>query len=296
MRYTPKIIFSASAARDAELFWDFLTHRYFLDKRRCILETFPKLKEYAHRKDFKEKVGAFVLDYYRRHRKEIQDIVESGNELIRRDEARAFQLLSRLVDYQWKRPITYRAYTTILPFSPFGKQHFYYSILRKLSHPEWKAASVLFIGIHEISHMIFFELLRQIEREYKLMLHEDAQYFLKEALTTALLNRRESMGVLRKEKKEPGNLEIQELRVISGNGAPQKIVAFVGKRYARYRNKKAAFLDFLSRMVFLTHTAEKDFNGKKKLWDKYGRKILTDRRLLAVYRKPIRLHAVERSD
>jgi hypothetical protein len=49
-------------------------------------------------------------------------------------------------------------------------------------------------------------------------------------------------------------------------------------------------------MVFLTHTAEKDFNGKKKLWDKYGRKILTDRRLLAVYRKPIRLHAVERSD
>ena len=292
MHYIPKIVFIANPKKDAQLFWGFLTHTYYLDKRRHILATFPELGTRAHKKDFRNIVKKFVLDYYKKHKEEIKKIVKSNGGLIRRDGAKSFRLLSRLMDYQWKRPITYHAYTTILPFSPFGNQLFYYSIIRKLEHPDWKVASVLYVGIHEISHMIFFKLLKEIERKHKITLHKDTQYFLKEALTTALLNRRESMLALKKAKKEPGNPEIRELYVTDEDGTPQKLIDLIRKRYARCRRKKMLFQSFLEYLVLLTRAAEKSFNVKRKMRDTYGKKILKYERLLNQYKKPIKLRQV----
>lgn len=289
MNYIPKIILAANPRKDAQLFWDFLTHKYYLDKRQRILTAFPELDKHTHKKNFRSVVDKFVFDYYKNHRVEIKKIVETNKDLIRRDEVKSFRLLSKLMSYKWKHQVTYRAYTTILPFSPLGDRHFFYSILRKIKHPDWKVASMLYIGMHEISHMIFFEYLEKIQSGSKIKLHKDTQHFLKEAITTALLNQRESMLVLKKKKKEPGNSEIQELYITNKNGAPQKLIDLIGKRYVYYKKKGVLFQDFLKYFVLLTHTAEQEFNKRRKMWNTHGREILTNKKLLDQYKKPIKL-------
>lgn len=282
MRFTPTIVFAANPKKDAELFWAFLNHAYFLDRRKRILNCFPALGS----NPTKRFVTEYVLDFYQKHKREIQVIVDAERRVIRRDAAQSFRLLSDVMEYEWSRPLVYRAYTTLLPFSPFGKRCFYYSILRRLKHPTWKTASSVYIGAHEISHMIFFELLKQVEKKHRIQLHPDTRYFLQEALTTVLLNRQQSRQVLRKSKKEPGNMEIQSLRITYRRGPPQTILDFVGSRYTRSRRLRMSFFAFLESIVVLLHSVEKEFRGKRKLWNRFNG-MAAPARLLTQYEKPI---------
>ena len=95
--------------------------------------------------------------------------------------------LLEIMDYQYDNPVVYKAAPTILPFSPFGNNVFYFSILGEIKGKTNK--NILSIGIHEISHFIFFEMLKKIENKKKLILPNDIKNYLKEALAVESLKK-----------------------------------------------------------------------------------------------------------
>ena len=151
----PKIVVKSwQIAEEEELFLRFLKHPEFPTHRQLILNIFPELaKELENAPDEKIAVRAFLIKFDRTHRKAITHIVHNNRSIVAKQSKKALRALGNAMEHKWLKPITYSVIPTILPFSPYGTNHFNFSIIGYILNK--KQHDVLMVAVHEISHFIF---------------------------------------------------------------------------------------------------------------------------------------------
>lgn len=284
----PKIEFVASSLEtEQNLFLRYLDHPQYPSHRGYILKAFPELEAAVEiNTNVDDAVSRFLNEFYDKWGGKIREIVKSDKNLIDRQGYRALHALTETMDYSWPNPITYHAVPTILPFSPFNETTFFFSILGRLK--DRPSDNVIIVATHEISHFIFFDILSKLP--HRPNVPNEVIQFVKEALTTALLNMspiRETLNI----DTYKGNPETQELYVRDANREDILFVEYLRNRYASYRDSRAGwFNDFLYELTVIMHDHNNDFREKIKLWNKF-RQSPEDERLvtLAKYREPIQI-------
>jgi hypothetical protein len=275
-RSNPEIKIKIDKDIDVYLFNSFLNNSIFPQHRNNILKAFNDLKISLNEYDNEQKaVKSFVYDFYKKNKDKINKITEESKLKIKKDGDEALQLLGNTMNYKWKNKTIYEATPTILPFSPYNNNKFYFSILPEIKGSNTK--NILKISLHEISHFIFFEQLEDLN----INIDKKAKYLLKESLTTAILNRDEfsKIGI----PKEEGNPEIRQV-MISHNGNTYKLLDFVSKNIDEKDYKKALIF-----LIKLFKKSEEDFSKKMDLWNKYGKNIINEPQQFKKYKSPVKV-------
>ncbi|MDD5545471.1 MAG: hypothetical protein WC288_00440 [Candidatus Paceibacterota bacterium] len=274
--------------REAYLFLRFLHHPYYIQNRSLIFQVFPELKKSLEKQE-KEKqiIKSFIFKFYSDNKSKIQKSIQKNkNLLIEKSEPSLIALLE-IMDYQYDKPIIYKAAPTILPFSSFGNDIFYFSILGEIKGKADK--NILTIGIHEISHFIFYNLLKRIENKKNLILPDDLKNYLKETLAVVILNQEPLCNIL-KLKNYKGNPEIQNLRIEKPNGSIKTFTDFLNEHYRSIKIKKQkSFCVFLEEIINILLPIEPEFTKKRVFWNKYGKKVLKESNLIKLYSEPIKI-------
>lgn len=287
MKNLPKIKIKIDLENEVDLFIKFLHHHYYCQHRNLIFQAHPNLKHLIeHSENEKEAVKKFIVDFYNKHKNKINEIIKESDNLIKQKEVVALKALANLMDYQWSKPVIYYAIPTILSFSPFKDKKFYFSILGQIYNKNKK--DVLFIAIHEISHFIFYNLLKKIERK-KTLLPEDAKNYLKEALSVVLLNEKQLRDIL-KLKNYLGNPEIRDIRIQKTDGIIVNFVNFLQEYYQINKiKKKRRFEVVLKEMIEIMYPLANEFSKKRAIWNRYGNQLFKNQTALSRYRKPIKV-------
>ena len=276
----PRIEIRNDASRDADMVWRFLHHPRSTHFARYITNIHPGLVA-IH--DDEKAVRQWVADWHDQHAKELQDIQLTQENIINEKGAAALNLLGSLMNYQWPPNIIYTAFFSLLPFSPFEGNNFFYSVLRDISGKTNPGGSVLSVGIHEISHLIFFLYIKNITQNTGWSLQQDAVHYLKESLTTVLMNTPEFMELLGTQRHK-GNPELWDL-YINDSHKPIAIVQWLENQYAKSLDEKVAFSDWLTRIVILFHSAESELSAHISLWRAHAPNI--DQEIHDQYSRPI---------
>lgn len=272
---------------EAELFFRFMNNPYFPTHRRFIIRAFPELRStLREQRNEKEAVQNFIRFFYKKNAKNISAAnVKSGKRLARNSK-KALRALSEIMEYKWKDKTRYYATPTILPFSPFKDNRFYFSILGIIT--EKNEDDALRTAIHEISHFIFFNILREIESEKKIRLGCDAMHYLKEGLTAVLLNKEPLRHIL-KLKNYKGNPEIRELYIKPPRGKTVGFSKYIDNICAVSKTKHQPFANAIRELVVIAHHNEPVFTRKRTLWNRYDKYIFNNPKLLSRYQRPIKV-------
>jgi hypothetical protein len=262
---------------------DFPTHCTF------IFDAFPNLRylidgiSSARRE--RTIVRKFLDDFYTSNSVAINAAVQKSRACVKKDSQEGLRVLSAAMGYMWKKQITYLAIPTILPFSPFGTDRFYFSILLELIGR--RSQDVLMIALHEISHFIFFDYLKKIERSGKFVLPPDARHYLKEALTAALFNE-EPVKSFFGLTEYAGNPEIRNLCVKNDTGHSIRITDWIRERYRAYMPINAeSFAELLVELIGAMRRKQNEFEKKRTFWNTHGKKILSSETLKKQYEQPV---------
>jgi len=281
-----KIIKEDLIKKEPEVFLNFLNNSQFPQNRNKIFQAFPDLKsrlDTTDEKQEKEIIYQFISDFYKKNREKIDRIIKESEDLTQEKGEVALEALSDLMDYEWPRDLIYNAVPTILPFSPFQKNSFNFSILGKIYGKNEK--DVLCIAIHEISHFIFYDLLDKME----IKIQNDARHYFKEALTAVILNEEPLRGILEL-NDYAGNPEIRDIQIQKKDGVILKLVDFIKEYYQRIKIKEGKeFNIFLKKILNIIISVSGDLSEKRKIWNNYGNQIFKDENLLKQYSDPIKI-------
>lgn len=285
----PKIVVQQNQDEEIKLFLSFLHHPYYQRKRDDILRTFSDLQEKLNTvNDEKQAVAEFVSKYYKEHEGQISAIIETTKQLFEQKSASALKTVAELMQYTWQADITYYAIPTILPFSPFHGNTFFFSILGELKGKMQKDKNVLSVAIHEISHFIFFDQIKKLTANKEIPEPpKETLDFIKEAVTAFMLNEEPLKTILGIEGYT-GNPELKEL-FVEAKDRKEPLVSHLQNLYhAKQQKGGDFFVDFVKEtmMTFIPLNAE--FIEKRRLWNKLGSSGKTDADKLE-YAEPIRI-------
>ena len=279
--------------KEVNKFLIFLHHPEFPQHRNLIFKALPELekllkKEKSLNKINKKKIiKSFIVDFRKKHANEIQRVVKSSEKLLKAKMEKSSTALFSLMDYKPKKNLTFRIIPTILPFSPFERNAFYFSILGAIQKKNQN--DIVFVSIHEISHIILYEIL---EKEYKKPISKIVDkvllYFFKEILAPVLINQKPLAKLLRP-KNYLGNPFLHYIFVLENNKKIQ-ITKFFQKVYEneRYKNK-LKFNQILKIMLSLILSMEQELKEKNKIWNQYGNNIVNSKYAFKLYSKPIKI-------
>ncbi len=291
MKNIPKIILEENIdlGREVDLFLSFLYHPYYVQNRNSILKTFPEFKRLLEKQKKEEQIiKSFISKFYSYNRDKIQKIIQKNKNLLREKSEPSLMVLLEIMDYEYDKPVIYEAIPTILPFSPFKDNIFYFSILGEIKGKTGK--NILTIGIHEISHFIFYDLLKKMENKRDLILPNDIKNYLKEALAVVILNQTPLCNILNL-KNYKGNPEIQNLRIEKPDGSIKTFTDFLNEYYYAIKIKKQkSFSIFLEKIINILLPIEPEFTKKRVFWNKYGKKVLKEPNLIKLYSNPIKIN------
>lgn len=288
MKHLPKIKIKLDQKHEATLFLYFLNNPSYPQNKVKIFQTFPTLKSLLKKSSNQKKViQKFINIFYRNHQKEIDKILQKSEIILKEKSPSALKALSDIMDYKWPKQIIFYAIPTILPFSPFKNNTFYFSILGQILNKNQK--DVLYIALHEISHFIFYHHLKKIELYHKIALNEDAKNYLKEALTAVVLNQKLLRHIL-KIKNYRGNPELHNLRVRESNEKVYNLGDYLSEKYQKNKTtEKHSFFVYLLEMVKTVKLIENEFSKKRTIWNKYGNQLSKNKSALLRYQKPIKI-------
>ncbi len=289
MEYIPQIIIEKNLEEENRLFSSFLHHPYYQRKQDDILRMFPALKEKIdNATDEKQAIAEFVAGFYTEHEQQINSIIENAKKLFEQKSKMALAALAKLMDYAWSEEITYRAIPTILPFSPFNGNTFFFSILGDLLGKTQKDKNVLSIAIHEISHFVFFDQIKQLVKSKEIQNPpKETLDFIKEATTAFLLNENPLRTILNIQGYA-GNPELKELYV-EKNGTKLLLTEYLRDYYhAAQNNANESFLTYTKDIFILFAPRNAEFAEKRALWNKRGSSHATESDKTE-YAKPIQL-------
>jgi len=290
MKNIPKIILeeNINLDREVDLFLRFLHHSYYVQNKNSILKTFPELKTLLEKQNEEKRIiKSFISKFYNDNKNKIHKIIQKNKNLLKKKSKSSLLALLKIMDYQYDKPVIYEAVPTILPFSPFKDSIFYFSILGEIKNRTDK--NILTIGIHEISHFIFYDLLKRIENKKNLILANDIKNYLKEALAVVILNQKPLCSILEL-KNYKGNPEIQNLRIEKSDGSIETFTDFLNEYYYTIKIKKQkSFRVFLEEIINILLPATPEFAKKRIIWNKYGKKVLKEPNLIKLYSEPIKI-------
>jgi hypothetical protein len=220
--------------------------------------------------------------------KRINDITVISKYLLMQKSNLILKNLAELTGYRWPKNHTgYIVIPTILPFSPFTNNVFFFSIFNYLKSPA-KQKNILFVSAHEISHIIFFDLIKKIYGNH-LPLNKTSTHFLKEILAPVIMNQQKLSKYL-KLKNYLGNPFLRDIVVFYKNKEFQ-ITEFFQKIYEVGIKKNLNFNEILKIMVTLMRLIQKEISAKNNMWNKYGNNIFKNKTVFKIYRKSIKLKA-----
>lgn len=290
MKNIPKIILEENIDLDREtnLFLSFLHHPYYIQNRSFIFQIFPELKRLLEKQDEKKQIiKSFISKLYSDNKKEIRKIIQKNKNLLKKKSKPSLMALLEIMDYQYDKPIVYKAIPTILPFSPFEDDVFYFSILGEIKDRADK--NILTIGIHEISHFILFNQLKKIEKTKDLILPDDLKNYLKETLAVVILNQKSLCDILDL-KNYKGNPEIQNLRIEELDSSIKTLTDFLNEYYYAIKIKEQkSFSIFLEKIINILLPITSEFIKKRMIWNKYGKKVLREPKIIKLYSESIKI-------
>ncbi|MEK7212793.1 MAG: hypothetical protein AAB686_03900 [Patescibacteria group bacterium] len=263
---------------ETRLFYKFLNHPQYPNHKNLIYNAHPKLQTLLESEvNSKAAIKKYIKNMMSTHRTAIKK-AESDAVISTRSLKHCLEALGKSMGFRWKKPITYIARPTLLPFSPFNKSGFSFSILPRVYGKGLESFSR--VAIHEISHFVLFEMLKSIEKEGRLS--SDARHYLKEAITAALFNEAPLSRALKTENY-PGNPEIRLLRIKFPFQASLPLVKWIRDEY----NKSNNFPDLLIQLVKVFRASQQEWSKKRTMWNRYGKKIFEENQLRDNYSKPI---------
>lgn len=278
MSNIPDITIVQDLDKEVDIFLKFLNHPEFPQNRSMILKIYPKLSQIISEQKEELAVREFVDSFYQENAEKIEKIVnESRKSLMSSQEA--LKQLGILMDYVWSDTASYKAHPTILPFSPFRDDAFFFSILNPL-FKDWPI-DVLYIAVHEISHFIFLEQLKKIEEVNNNKFDKDLVYYYKESLTTVVLNQKEFRPILG-EKEILGNPNIRDINIQIGE-EQMSLIKYLTQEF----ETKKSYEDFLETTLLMLNKSVSEFIKKRELWNKNGPNIFEEDDLMVEYKKPI---------
>ncbi|HCI05539.1 MAG: hypothetical protein UX26_C0019G0003 [Parcubacteria group bacterium GW2011_GWC1_45_9] len=291
MKYIPQIIVKEDPAQEVKLFLSFLHHEYYKNLRHSILNNFPSLKESLDKSSNEEKcVAEFLDNFYKENRVQADRIIRESKNLFEDKSGEALKILGGLMDYEWEESVVYTATPTILSFSPFHGNTFFFSILSGLRNKETKEKNVLSVAVHEISHFVFLDQVKRLEFNNKIMkVSKETTDYIKESLAVVLLNQ-EPLKSLLEIEGYLGNPEIRSLRV-KREARVLKISEFLNECFQRTKiENKMTFSDFLCEVFESVYPADSMFQEKRKIWNQLS--LAKDNgkiRLETIYAEPIKV-------
>lgn len=285
---TPPIKIKYDEDREVKIFLNFLQSSKFPQQGKQIFRTFPELERALGEKNKTEIerkliIKNFIRKFRADHDLEITEAMRISKVLLTAKSERALNKLAELMDYKWSPDHPgYTAIPTILPFCPFGKNLFYFTILSD-KHP------IVFIAIHEISHMMFYEIMAKIyNKPAEEVIGWTSTYFLKELVAPIIMNQKELKEILGS-KDSYGNSFLKHIYVMSDDKIIQ-ITKFFQNLYEHYRyEKKLNFAETLKIMVKIIASITQEIESKNKLWNQCGNKIAENEKKFNFYKEPIKI-------
>lgn len=286
----PKIELKSSTENEAGLFLKFLHHDFHKQQKNMIFNSFPDLKKELENNELAEEkdiIDRFVSNFYNKNSEKIISIINNDKELLSQKGEEIIHALNELMDADWPdRPVIY-AIPTILPFSLFQGNNFYYSILARIRRVKVDFRTVLYVAAHEISHFVFYDTLKEI-KPY-LFLSKAGEHYLKEALAPAVLNEEPLKNILKLENYS-GNPELQNLN-LSIDGEIIGFTKFISNYYHKHKIvNKEKFEDILLGLINILSPADHNLISKKDIWNRYGIKINEDIHAMKIYSDPISIN------
>jgi len=281
----PRVQVVLDKERDTTQFIKYLAHPRFPQHQQNILAAYPDLGQIlTNAADDQEYVmSAFVREEYSAHSKDVERIVAEAEESIANVVLPCLKALAELMQYTWPDNREFTAIPTLLPFSPFEGDIFYFSILAELRGRN--KVNFPFVAIHEISHQLLYDELANLygrparEELGWLLLH-----YLQEILAPVLMNQ-EPIRTLAHVTEYYGNPNLQHIYV---SPSEIQISEYFRQRYdAAHKRAGYTFLGYIKDVVTTLRAIEMDLAEHQEMWNKHGASLYKDQSLLAVYRRPI---------
>jgi len=271
---------------EIEQFLRGLHHDKFLWMKDLIFEAFSDLKKQLNKKggDEREIVKKFILQFRQENEKKIREILEYSKKLFQDRAFESLNLLAEEMEFDLsENSLSLIAVPTILPYSPFCGNTFYFSILGDIYRFK-KGQEGLLTAIHEISHMILFKIIEanKIKISDWTIIH-----YLKEILASVLLNQKDLAKTL-DVKNYLGNEDLHQIYVLDLRNEKKQICLFFAEIYNKLRkDNDRGFLKTLSVMIEILASMRNDLEIRHKLWNFRNTKIKVDKKIVDAYRKPI---------
>lgn len=296
MSKVPKIVIEKDLHSEVDIFYWALHNDSSPWQRKSIFGFFKsspllqQLSDNKSRKEEKEIIEQFLQDLHQTFDVQVNSFLETSNLELEQKSDQALVELANLMDYKWpKDQPNIKVVPVFLPFSPFGPNIFFFSVVSLINNS--KQHSLLSIAVHEISHMIFLKIVDQklLEKGYI-----PAIDFLKEILAPVFMNQ-PSLKKLIDLRSWPkgyfGNTDLEQVYVLVGKSKKKEQIGRYFQRLyeeMRYEDHKT-FKEILEVMVPLAFTLEKELLQKRKMWNEYGYRIFTNKKLLKEYSKLIKV-------
>lgn len=300
--HVPQIILEVNPHEELEVFYWALHHKTYPHLRKSILtyEYFRPLKESLKsvniRSEIQEKeiIWDFLSKAHKQDEGNINSFIELSQQELDQKSQAALTGLARLMDYKWPEKFSgYRAVPVLLPFSPFGQNEFQFSILGAAQGKEQK--SILEVSVHEISHMILFEILKELHPKWSENYNHNniSLFYLKEILAPVLMNQpplRELLNLSSYPEGYLGNDDLEGIYVAEKGDNKMQITRYFQALYEQMRNEEGksfeAIIDFMIRQV---SPLESELAKKCYLWNTHSWKVFTDPEISKAYSQPIKI-------
>ncbi len=264
MLKVPKITILMNREADTNQFISFMNNSRHSGKKALILRAYPEVMETT------EAIRATISRIYEEKSTELKEAFNAAKEQLEKS-SEMLSVLAEIMDYPQLGEKEYTAVPTVLPFSPFGGSTFYFSVyssIFKTKNDTLKPVSVVPIAVHEISHFIFFDQLREWEMESGKKLIHPAGHYFKEALTAAIMDGPKFKEIfdyqtLRGEKRYRGNPELHDFS-IKYDGDKTNIVDFFK---IQMFGKGGSYKENLFRLLGLFARHQDKFKTKWDTWN-----------------------------
>jgi len=280
---------------DIGKFLDFMNNPRYPGKRAVILKAYSEIASAtSNGADEKTVIENIVNNLYSEKEEQIKNILNDlKNELANTD--MIINSLANIVNHDISAN-NYSAILTLLPFSPFKNNIFYFSIyslvFRNKDGSPRRNVSIVCTAVHEISHFIFFEQLKEWGEQSKKKISHPAEHYFKEALTAAIMNKEIFKNFfdypkLVNSENYRGNPELHVLFVSKENNEIENIVAFFEREMFQNENN---YKTNLFRLLDIFYQNQEKFAKKWELWNNWLLSLEENRNtIIEEYSEPILL-------
>lgn len=141
---------------DADKFAYFFFESDRLPLMNAILEHYPSLRGMREKKYIQD----FVVTLYKAYRETIDTVVGEVREIIEDLDPEMWRTMEEILNEKFDPE--YHVYPTMLPMSPYGKDHFNISIMPNvLKNAAVRREVIAHVCVHELSHLLY---LKKLER------------------------------------------------------------------------------------------------------------------------------------